>query len=327
MILKSYETKKINSDNKLILFYGKNDGLKEISIKEINNEKVTVLSYDQNEIIERQKSFFEEVYSHSLFEKEKTIIIKRANDKIVGIIEQIELTKIGNTKIILNADNLEKKSKLRSMFEKEKNFVCIAFYPDTDQTLVKLAFNFFKEKKISISSSSINLIVNKMNGDRKTLFNELNKLEIYSKRGKEINDKIITKIININENYEINDLINSYFAENQKKVISILNENNFNNEDCIIIVRSFLNKSKKLLNLSNEFLKNQNIEATIASSKPPIFWKEKEIVKQQIYKWKPKDIKNIIYKLNEIELLIKKNINNSLQIISDFILNQNIIKS
>ena len=327
MILKSYETRKINSDNKLILFYGKNDGLKEISIKEINNEKVTVLSYDQNEIIERQKSFFEEVYSHSLFEKEKTIIIKRANDKIVGIIEQIELTKIGNTKIILNADNLEKKSKLRSMFEKEKNFVCIAFYPDTDQTLVKLAFNFFKEKKISISSSSINLIVNKMNGDRKTLFNELNKLEIYSKRGKEINDKIITKIININENYEINDLINSYFAENQKKVISILNENNFNNEDCIIIVRSFLNKSKKLLNLSNEFLKNQNIEATIASSKPPIFWKEKEIVKQQIYKWKPKDIKNIIYKLNEIELLIKKNINNSLQIMSDFILNQNIIKS
>jgi len=327
MILKSYETRKINSDNKLILFYGKNDGLKEISIKEINNEKVTVLSYDQNEIIERQKSFFEEVYSHSLFEKEKTIIIKRANDKIVGIIEQIELTKIGNTKIILNADNLEKKSKLRSMFEKEKNFVCIAFYPDTDQTLVKLAFNFFKEKKISISSSSINLIVNKMNGDRKTLFNELNKLEIYSKRGKEINDKIITKIININENYEINDLINSYFAENQKKVISILNENNFNNEDCIIIVRSFLNKSKKLLNLSNEFLKNQNIEATIASSKPPIFWKEKEIVKQQIYKWKPKDIKNIIYKLNEIELLIKKNINNSLQIISDFILNKNIIKS
>ena len=294
MILKSYETKKINSDNKLILFYGKNDGLKEISIKEINNEKVTVLSYDQNEIIERQKSFFEEVYSHSLFEKEKTIIIKRANDKIVGIIEQIELTKIGNTKIILNADNLEKKSKLRSMFEKEKNFVCIAFYPDTDQTLVKLAFNFFKEKKISISSSSINLIVNKMNGDRKTLFNELNKLEIYSKRGKEINDKIITKIININENYEINDLINNYFAQNQKKVISILNENNFNNEDCIIIVRSFLNKSKKLLNLSNEFLKNQNIEATIASSKPPIFWKEKEIVKQQIYKWKPKDIKNII---------------------------------
>lgn len=326
MILKSYETSKINTDINIILFYGKNDGLKEVSIKEIIKNQ-TVLNYDQSEIIENQQNFFEEIYSHSFFEKEKTIIIKRASDKIVNIIEKIDLTKIGNTKIILDADNLEKKSKLRSVFEKEKNFVCIAFYPDTVQTLIKLAFNYFKERKISISSSSINLIVNKINGDRKALFNELNKLEIYSKKGKAIDDKIITKIVNLNENYEINELVNSYFAQNQKKVISILNENNFSNEDCIMIVRSFLNKSKKLLNLSNDYLKNQNIEATIASSKPPIFWKEKEIVKQQIYKWKPKDIKNVIYKLNEIELLIKRNINISINIITDFIITQNILKS
>lgn len=326
MILKSYETSKINNDINIILFYGKNDGLKEVSIKEIIKNQ-TVLNYDQSEIIENQQNFFEEIYSHSFFEKEKTIIIKRASDKIVNIIEKIDLTKIGNTKIILDADNLEKKSKLRSVFEKEKNFVCIAFYPDTVQTLIKLAFNYFKERKISISSSSINLIVNKINGDRKALFNELNKLEIYSKKGKAIDDKIITKIVNLNENYEINELVNSYFAQNQKKVISILNENNFSNEDCIIIIRSFLNKSKKLLNLSNDYLKNQNIEATIASSKPPIFWKEKEIVKQQIYKWKPKDIKNVIYKLNEIELLIKRNINISINIITDFIITQNILKS
>ena len=326
MILKSYETSKINTDINLILFYGKNDGLKEVSIKEIIKNQ-TVLNYDQSEIIENQQNFFEEIYSYSFFEKEKTIIIKRASDKIVNIIEKIDLTKIGNTKIILNADNLEKKSKLRSIFEKEKNFICIAFYPDTVQTLLKLAFNYFKERKISISSSSINLIVNKINGDRKALFNELNKLEIYSKKGKAIDDKIITKIVNLNENYEINELVNSYFAQNQKKVISILNENNFSNEDCIMIIRSFLNKSKKLLNLSNDYLKNQNIEATIASSKPPIFWKEKEIVKQQIYKWKPKDIKNVIYKLNEIELLIKRNINISINIITDFIIAQNILRS
>lgn len=326
MILKSYETSKINTDINLILFYGKNDGLKEVSIKEIIKNQ-TVLNYDQSEIIENQQNFFEEIYSYSFFEKEKTIIIKRASDKIVNIIEKIDLTKIGNTKIILDADNLEKKSKLRSVFEKEKNFVCIAFYPDTVQTLIKLAFNYFKERKISISSSSINLIVNKINGDRKALFNELNKLEIYSKKGKAIDDRIITKIVNLNENYEINELVNSYFAQNQKKVISILNENNFSNEDCIMIIRSFLNKSKKLLNLSNDYLKNQNIEATIASSKPPIFWKEKEIVKQQIYKWKPKDIKNVIYKLNEIELLIKRNINISINIITDFIITQNILKS
>ena len=59
---------------------------------------------------------------------------------------------------------------------------------------------------------------------------------------------------------------------------------------------------------------------TISLAKPPIFWKEKEITKQQIQKWKPENIKNLIYALGEIELQIKKNINNSINLITDFIL-------
>jgi DNA polymerase-3 subunit delta len=107
-----------------------------------------------------------------------------------------------------------------------------------------------------------------------------------------------------------------------KKIISILNENNFSNEDCIIITRSFLVKAKKLLILSKTFETNKNIDLTISTAKPPIFWKEKEITKQQIYKWKPKNIKKLIYTLGETELQIKKNINNSINLITDFILNQ-----
>jgi DNA polymerase-3 subunit delta len=101
-----------------------------------------------------------------------------------------------------------------------------------------------------------------------------------------------------------------------------LNENNFNNEDCILITRTFLNKSKKILKLSNEFKINKNIDLTISSARPPIFWKDKEITKQQIYKWTPQSIKKMIFKLSEIELLIKKNINNSINLITDFILDQ-----
>ena len=327
MILKSYELKKINSQNKLILLYGKNDGLKEITIEEIINQKQTIHRYEQNEILEREENFLEEIYSQSLFEEGKIIVVKRISDKFNNIIEKIDISKLGEIKIILIAEILEKKSKLRSKFEKEKNFICIPFYPDTDQTLIKLAHNFFKEKKISISSSSINLILSKMNGDRKALLSELNKLEIYSNNKKKINDNVISKIINLNENHETNDLVNSYLIQNQKKIISILNENNFSNEDCIIIVRSLLNKSKRLLNLSNEYLKNQNIEATIAASKPPIFWKEKNIITEQLYIWKPKDIKRLIYKLSKIELIIKKNVNISINLISDFILQKKIDKT
>ena len=102
----------------------------------------------------------------------------------------------------------------------------------------------------------------------------------------------------------------------------ILNENNFSNEDCILITRTFLNKSKKILILSNEYEINKNIELTISSSKPPVFWKDKEITKQQLYIWTTKDIKNLIYKISELELLLKKNINNSINLVNDFILDQ-----
>ena len=109
-------------------------------------------------------------------------------------------------------------------------------------------------------------------------------------------------------------------AKEPKKISNILNENNFSNEDCILIIRTFLNKSKKILILSNDFNKNKNIEKTISAAKPPIFWKDKEITRKQIMLWKPENLKKLIYKLNDIELQIKKNLSNSLQVVTDFIL-------
>ncbi len=323
MIIKSYELNKINFDqNKLILFYGKNEGLKNYSTNNLLKNKENISKYEEKEILENTNIFLENVFSKSLFENEKIIIIKRVTDKILKIIEEIEEKKIEDLKIIINADILEKKSKLRSFFEKSKEHVCVAFYPDTNQVLSKLTYNFFNQKKISISPANINLIVNKCNGDRETLFNELDKIEYFSKSGKKITEESIIKLTNLIENHSISDLIDNCLAKNKKKIINILNENNFGNEDCIIITRTFLLKSKKILKLCSEFKSNKNIDLTISSAKPPIFWKDKEITKQQIYKWTPENIKKLIYKLNEIELLIKKNINNSINLITDFILDQ-----
>ena len=165
------------------------------------------------------------------------------------------------------------------------------------------------------------MIVSKCNGDREALSNELKKIEFFCKNGKKINSENIAKLTNLAENYSISELIDSCLVKNRRKVISILNESNFSNEDCMVITRSFIIKAKKLLALSETFEANKNIDLTISSAKPPIFWKEKEITKQQIYKWKPKNIKQLIYALSEIELQIKKNINNSIKLITNFILN------
>jgi len=323
MILKSHEIKKISLKyNKFILFYGKNEGLKIEALNILIKDKNTISHYEEKEILDNENIFIETIVSKSLFDPQKFIIIKRTTDKILKIIENLHQKNLEDTTIILNSESLEKKSKLRSFFEKNKTLICVPFYPDNDQTLSKLAYNFLREEKISISSSNINLIVNKCSGDRKTLINELQKIALFSKNGKQINSDNISKLINLSENHNISELVDNCLAQNKRKIISILNENNFSNEDCIMIVRTFIIKSKKLLTLSKTFETNKNVDLTISSAKPPIFWKEKEITKQQILKWSSKNIKQLIYSLSETELQIKKNINNSINLITDFILFQ-----
>jgi len=322
MIKKNYEIGNLKENYNYFLFYGKNEGLKNETIINLNSKKKDILNYEEKEVLENQNFFVEKILSKSLFDEDKIIIIKRATDKIVKLIDELNIKNIEETIIIIIADNLDKKSKLRSLFEKEKNFICVAFYPDTNQTLSKITHNFLIKRKISISQVNINLIINKCNGDREALLNELNKIEHFCKSGKKITTENIEKLTNLSENYNISELIDNCLAKNKNKIINILNENNFYNEDCILITRSLLNKSKKILKLSNEFENNKNMDLTISSARPPIFWKDKEITKQQIYKWSPKNIKKLIYKLADVELLIKKNMSNSINLITDFILEQ-----
>ena len=321
MIVKSYEISKIIDNFNIYLFYGKNQGLKDESINEIlKRNKVKAFSYDEKQILDEREIFFENILSGSLFEDDKIIIINRASDKIYDVVQELIYREIKSVKIIINSDTLEKKSKLRSLFEKKKNLICIPTYSDNSETLSRLASTFFKNEKILISQQNINLIVSKCNGDRHNLKSEIEKIKNYAFNKQNITTQEILKLINLSENYGFSELIDNCLAKNKNKIMTILNENNFSNEDCIIILRTFLIKAKKILMLSLEFEKNKDLDKTITSAKPPIFWKDKEIVKIQLNKWKPNRIKELIYHINDIELQIKKNFNNSIMFITNFIL-------
>tara|TARA_B100000900_G_C20546290_1_gene702711 strand:- start:315 stop:1298 length:984 start_codon:yes stop_codon:yes gene_type:complete len=326
MILKFYEIEKKITQDRLLLFYGKNEGLKKEIIKKIFKNKREIFYYEEKDILNNPENFLEDIFSQSLFEGNKNIIIKRASDKIIKIIESIENKNITDMNIIFNSDILDKKSKLRSFFEKHKKHISVAFYPDEEKTLTKLAINFFRERKITISPYNISLIVNKCSGDREMLFNELEKLNNFTLKNKKLDTETVTKLVNISENHSINDLINNCLAKNKKKIINILNENNFNDDDSMIILRTLLNKLKILLKLSEDFKKNKNIDQTILAARPPIFWKDKEITKQQLFEWTPENIRKLTYEVNIIELTIKKNFKNSVNLLNDFILEKSISK-
>ena len=323
MIIKNFELEKLQSTKiKKILFYGENEGYKN---QILNNFFIKKFSenfekYEENQILNNYEDFFSSILNKSFFVKDKLIIINRASDKILKLVEEISSKNIDDVTLIINSGILEKKSKLRKFFEKEINTICVPFYNDENKTLIYLAHNFLKDKKISLSQEMINIIIERSSGDRQNLYNELIKIENYQKNGQKITIEHILKISNLAQNYSVSELVDNCLSKNLKKTINILNENNYSSDDCILILRTLLIKAKRLLKIKESLNNNKNLEQVISYFKPAIFWKEKEFVKKQNSAWTLENIQKLIYNINNIELLSKKNNINSLFVVSDFIL-------
>ena len=324
MIIKAYEYEKIKKiNNKIFLFYGENNGYKNQIIKKIfvDQLKVGIERYEESEILNNYDNFVSGLTNKSFFEELKLILISRVTEKIIKLINEVLDREIIDVNIVLNADILEKKSKLRTIFEKNKNLVCVPFYKDDSKTLIEFASNFFKNKNKSISQEAINLIVERSSGDRMNLENELNKISNFLINKEKVSTEEILKLTNLSENYGISELADNCLAKNLKKINKIFNENVFSTDDCILIIRTLLLKSKRLFEIKKMGSKNKNLDEVISSYKPPIFWKDKQLVKNQVLKWNLKDSENLISRIYETELNIKKNYMNSINIVSDFIIN------
>ena len=324
MIIKYFEIDKtdLNKSN-FYLFYGKNDGLQNEIIKKsfINNFQGNINRYDEKEFIENYNIIATEVLTKSLFESEKIIIISRTSDKILRLIQEILERDIKDIKFILKSGILEKKSKLRNFFERNENLVIVPFYEDDVNSLSTIALNFIKKNNIKMSRESLNLIVNRANGNRENLKNDLEKIFNFSITNKNIDTENIIKLTNLSENYGVNELADSYLEKNIKSTSKILNENIFSDQDCVLIIRTILSKSKRLMNIIEIYNETKDLDEAIMSAKPPIFWKDKISVKKQVKSWILSELKNKIYEINDIESLIKINSRNSVNLISDFIIN------
>ena len=324
MIIKPHEIEKLNlKKNKFFLFYGENQGYKNQIID--NNFKKIFLKntyiFEEAEILINVGAFFDKILSQSFFEKEKLFIINRATDKIKTILEEVIDKDIEDLVIVLNSNSLEKKSKIRLLFEKNKNTYCTPFYEDNNQTLNSIISLFFRNKKIPISQQLINILIERSRGDRKNLNNELEKIENYSLNRKKLNLEELMKLTNLAENYSASDLVDHSLAKNTRKTATILSENNYSDEENIIIIRTLLAKLKRLVKIYELIDEKNNIEHAISACKPPIFWKDKPLVTQQIQSWNKGLLKDLIYETSEIELLVKKNSALAKNILADFMIN------
>ena len=329
MIVKNFElSDKLKGNFHYYLLYGPNTGLLEDTINKTLIPKLSknIFKYEEDEVIYNIDNFLVNINTKSFFEEDKLIIINRASDKILEFMKEIIEKKITDVKIILKSNALEKKSKLRSYFEKNKSLVIAAFYEDNYKSLLLMIQKIFKEKKIYVSNEILNLIIERSKGNRINITNEIEKILSYFEKNNKISLEKVIKLTNLAENYSISELVDQNLLKNKKKTINIINENNLNTEENILIVRTFLNKLKRLKKLKINLEKNNNMEQVLSSSKPSIFWKEKNIVKQQLNMWSLTKIKHLINKVNNLELTIKKNGQISDQILNNFIL-ENLISA
>lgn len=323
MIIKSHELSRFDKKNtNYYLFYGSNLGLIEETISKIFKPifSKNIVYHDETEILNNTDQFKEAIFNKSFFENDKFIIINRASNKILDLIKEIIESQIEDIKIIIKAGVLEKKSKLRSYFEKEKDVVATPFYEDNYQSLSLIIQNFLRVEKINISNENINLIIERSKGNRTNIYNELEKISSYLRSKKNINLQDLLKLTNLAEDYNVSELVEQCLSKNVKKTVNILNENNQNTDENILILRSFLGKLKRLKILKINLENTRNIDEVIASAKPPIFWKEKNLVKQQLNNWSLKDIKFLLNTVNDLELIIKKNNQISNYVTHNFIL-------
>ena len=324
MIIKSFNLNEIKSaKSNFFLLYGENEGHKEQVFNSVffSDFKGEIIKYDENQILENKDIFFENCLNQSLFDNEKIILINRVTSKIYEIIKDLSEKKIINKKIILNSGILDKKSKIRKLFETEVNFSCIAFYQDNNSSLFKIASDFFKKNSISISGENINLIIDKCKGDRKNLFNEMNKIFSFSLSRNKVNRDEISKLINSYDDENYFELIDNCLAKNKNKVSKILNNTNFSNSESIILIRSLISRLKRLMELKKLEARLGNTIETINNFKPPIFWKDKEIVEKQINNWHNKKINQLLNEANNLEIKYKRHSNLSNNLIFDLILN------
>jgi DNA polymerase-3 subunit delta len=316
--IQNFKIEKIN----FFLLYGINSGLIEETINKTFKPKFSknIIKLEEYEILNKIESFKEMLFNKSFFEDDKLIIIKNASDKILNLIKEVIEQDLNDIKIIITCSILEKKSKLRNFFEKDKNAISIPFYEDNYQSLIIFAQNFLKEHKIKISNENINLIIERSRGNRINLLNELEKISSFSNKKQEINFKDIAKLTNLAENYSISSLVDYCLVKNKRKTLNILNENNLKDDENILIVKSFLYKLKRLKIIKNLINKNKNIDQVLISLRPPVFWKDKDILKQQLNVLSLSEIKYLIGEVNNLELQIKKNYQISNQILNNFIL-------
>ena len=310
MILKSYLVEQdisILDRYQSILLYGENEGIKEDiknRLKELN-KGAEVINFFETEILKNKNLIHDNVVNKSLFNEKKLIFIQSATDKILNEITECLKRIDQNTKIIILSENLDKKAKLRSLFEKEKTIAIFPCYVDNERTLIgyiNKELNGFK----GLTGELLNLIITNSNSNRKIVKSEIVKIKTYFLQ-KIINKNELLEILNVKSDSGFDEIRDNALMGRIEKINKLLSEINILNEDSFFYLNNLNYRILRLIEIQKKSDTINDCEKTMENLKPPIFWKDKPIYLQQLKKWSLEKLNSASFKIGEIEILMKKN--------------------
>ena len=293
-------------DLKIVLFYGENQGLKKefkekLKLKNKDNE---ILNLFQDEVITNQDILVNEITNKSLFNEKKIIFIDQGSDKILNILEKI-IDNVTDEKIIIFANNLDKKSKLRNYFEKSKLCGSVACYQDNEITIKKIILDQLNGYQ-GLTTQVVNFIIQNTGLNRSKVNNEIEKIKSCF-LDRKIDLEKIDLLLNIKTNDDFNELKDEALKGNKNKTNRLLADTVFESESNIYYLNSINQRINKLQEIEKMKRENSNTEIIVSNLKPPIFWKDKPILIEQSNKWNKSKINTALKKTFEVELQIKTN--------------------
>ena len=310
MILKSYIIEKNISEltkYRSALLYGENDGIKdEVKAKlKLLHKDSEIINIFQDEIIKDKNCLFDNAFNSSLFNEKKIIFIQEASDKILKEISEVLEKDNNDTKIYIFSSLLDKKSKLRSLFDKEKNLASLPCYQDTDKTLILYVYEKLKDFK-GINQEIVNLIISHSNHERKIIKNEIDKIKSCF-IDKTIKKEELEELLNIKINDDFNKLRDYALLGDIKNFDKLMKVTEFLQDESFLNLNIISFRISKLIEIQRKNIGINDIEKTVETMTPKIFWKEKPIIIQQLRKWTMKNLLSISNDLANTEILMKKN--------------------
>ncbi|MBL6857667.1 MAG: DNA polymerase III subunit delta [Pelagibacteraceae bacterium] len=312
MILKSYlveQNIEILKSYRATLIYGENNGIKNDIKEDIKNKNknLEILNFFENDLL-KNDLLYENIANQSLFAKKKIIFIQEATDKIFNQFEECSQKYNSDNQIYIFANNLEKKSKIRQLFEKDKNLAIFACYEDNERTLINYISKELKGFK-GLTGEIINLIIDNSGMDRIIIKRELEKIKCFFIE-KKISKNEVFEILNIKNNSDFNQIRDSALTGQKARTNKLLSETEISNDDAIFYLNILNYRIMRLHEIIAIIGNNKNNSEEILSTiKPPIFWKDKPIIMQQLKKWDKEKVKKTLLEIGEAEILMKKNYN------------------